>query len=160
VTWWRDQGSPELRLTIRVIGRLNTLTRRVNELMSDQDRLEADVAASNAAFDQFKSEVEAAAATAKSNADALQAEVDALKAQPQAAGVDFTSLDALASRLKADAEAAAPVAPATPADPTPTAPVTPVDPTPVTPVVDPANPTPAPVVDPNAPVVAPANPTA
>ena len=68
--------------------------------MADQDKLDADV---------------------KALADGLTAvetEIAALKNQPAAAALDFTSLDAAVSRLQGDAPAPAP-APAPVVNPTP-----------------------------------------
>src|SRR3954470_20334251 len=73
---------------------------------------------------------------ALSNAiDGIEAEIATLKAQPAAETLDFTSLDALVTRLKEDAAPAEPVEPAVPAEPAPAEPV-PDEPVVDEPVVD------------------------
>jgi hypothetical protein len=138
MAWERTLEHRTLRILLLVMEKIDHLNRKVDLLMSDQDRLDADVAQENATL----SEVEA-------NDKSLLDEVDALKKQPQAAGLDFTALEAAIARSKADASASAPAAPATP---TPSTPVTPA-PAPV----DPATPAPANPLDPSTPT--PADPT-
>lgn len=56
----------------------------MSEVQSDQQHLDADVAAESASL------------------DAVEAEVAALKAQPAAQALDFSKLDSVVSRLKGD----------------------------------------------------------
>jgi len=65
--------------------------------MSDQDIINADVAEENSAI------------------STIENEIVALKAQPAAAGLDFTGVDSVLGRLKGDAAAAAPPVAAPPA---------------------------------------------
>lgn len=100
--------------------RISTLEQKVEAMSADQGHLDTDVAALQGA------------------ATSIQAEIDALKAQPAAASLDFTALDSAAANLTSIGAENPPPAP-TPA------------PTPAPAPVDPNAPPPAPA-DPNAPV--------
>lgn len=64
--------------------KLTRLEKMMTESLTDQQKLEADVTADNAVLDD------------------IEAEVLALKAQPGAEAIDFTSMDALTARLRTD----------------------------------------------------------
>jgi hypothetical protein len=91
------------RKQLQLSAQLNTVIEGIATLMTDQDKLDADVAAENTAI------------------SAIEAEIAALKNQPPAASLDFTGLDAAVAKLQGDAPApiAAPTDPSVtqPADP-------------------------------------------
>lgn len=77
-----------------IASHLNYLNELMENMMTDQDKLDTDVAALT------------------SGVAAVEAEIAALKAQPAAAALDFTALDAVTAKLTADTAPAAPTAPA------------------------------------------------
>jgi hypothetical protein len=79
-------------LLLHILQHLTHLETQMTEFANDQAHLDADVQANNDAL------------------TAVEAEIAALKAQPAAAALDFTALDAVTARLKGDAPA--PPAPA------------------------------------------------
>jgi hypothetical protein len=82
--------------------RLTRMENAMSEVQSDQQHLDADVAAEGASI------------------DAIEAEIANLKNQPAGTPLDFTALDATVARLKGDEPAPAP-APAAPAADVPAA---------------------------------------
>lgn len=76
------------------------ITQRLDSIVSDQDQLNADVAEENTLL------------------TTMENEITSLKAQPNAAGLDFSGVDSLLTRFRGDAASAtpAPAAPAAPAD--------------------------------------------
>lgn len=66
------------------------ITQRLDSIVSDQDQLNADVAAEGDLL------------------TTIESEISSLKAQPAAANLDFSGVDKMLSRLKGDAAAAAP----------------------------------------------------
>lgn len=128
------------------------ITQRLDSIVSDQDQLNADVVEENTLL------------------STMENEITSLKAQPAAAGLDFSGVDSLLTRFRGDAASAtpAPTAPAgTPAAPggdvpaAPTGPVSVAVPTGVATPVQPVDP--ATVVQsasvPNGVTTDPTNPT-
>lgn len=86
---WAKQVSSSLARIERALG---IVIENEEQIMSDQDHVEQDVQAIGASVDQ------------------IVAEIAALKAQPGASALDFTSLDALVARVQGVATDNAPPA--------------------------------------------------
>jgi len=71
------------RLLVHIVERIEDLEQRMNTMSENQTRIDTDVAA------------------LQSGLAGIVAEIDALKAQPGAAALDFTALDAVTANITA-----------------------------------------------------------
>lgn len=89
--WWKEKNYDTSVAFIRALDdKLNTILANLGEIMSNQDKLNEDVAALNVA------------------AAAIAAEIAALKAQPAAEALDFTGLDNVVATFQGLVPAEAP----------------------------------------------------
>jgi len=89
---------PDRLLLFLILNETALITQRLDSIVSDQDQLNADVAE------------EATLLTT------MEKEITSLKAQPNAAGIDFSGVDSLLTRFRGDAASAAPAPAGAPAD--------------------------------------------
>jgi len=87
----------ERTLLLLILNETVSNATRLDQIMSDQDQLNADVTAEGDLL------------------TTVESEIASLKAQPAAANLDFSGVDKMLSRLKGDAAAAAPPVAAPPA---------------------------------------------
>lgn len=90
---------PDRLLLFLILNETAIITQRLDSIVSDQDQLNADVAEENTLL------------------STMENEITSLKAQPKAAGLDFSGVDSLLTRFRGDATSATPADPGTPAAP-------------------------------------------